>query len=147
MVELAIALPFLILLVLGAVDFGVLMGQSSSLESAARAGAEVGKISPSVSGTNLVSLGLIPSGANTPTVTSVCSCVDGTWPGGTCPPGPFDTPCSTVKNPFVTGTPVDPRWFVYVEVSATQDYNQIVTYAGLGSLPTSMAAQAFTRIQ
>src|SRR5262245_49261174 len=72
-VELAITAPVLVLLVLGVVDYGVLMGSAASLESAARAGTQVAKADPSVTAATLTSLGLFPSGA-TPTVTSVCTC-------------------------------------------------------------------------
>jgi Flp pilus assembly protein TadG len=145
-VELAITAPVLVLLGLGVADYGVLMGSAASLESAARAGAEVAKINPSVTAASLTSLGLFPSGA-TPTVTSVCTCVDNTWPGGaTCPPGPFDTPCAGKTNPFVAGTPVDPRVFEYVQVTGTQNFTPMVSYSKFG-FPPSMTGQAFTRTQ
>src|SRR5947207_11465043 len=112
-VELAITAPVLVLLVLGVADYGVLMGSAASLESAARAGAEVAKVNPSVTAASLTSRGLFPSGA-TPVVNSVCTCVDGTWPRGvTCPPGPLATPCAGKTNPFIAGNPVDPRVFQY----------------------------------
>jgi hypothetical protein len=146
MVEFAIVLPILILLALGAVDFGAVMGQSSSLESAVRAGAEVGKVIPTVTSSTLTGLGLFPSSV-TPTVNTVCTCADGTWPtGATCPPSPLATPCSGKRNPFISGTPLDPRVIQYVQVSANQSYSPIVTYGGLGP-PTSMTSQAFTRTQ
>lgn len=143
-VELAIAAPVLILLALGAADYGVLMGDADSLESAARAGAEVAKANPSVTASTLTSLGLFPSGA-TPTVTSVCTCVDNSWPSGaTCPP--LDTPCAGKTNPFVTGTPVDPRVFEYVQVTAQSSFSPMVSYASFG-FPSSLTGQAFTRTQ
>src|ERR1700730_7252796 len=55
-VELAIAAPVLILLVLGVADYGVLMGDTASLESAARAGAEVAKGHPNFTTADLTSL-------------------------------------------------------------------------------------------
>jgi Flp pilus assembly protein TadG len=144
LVELAIVAPLLVLLVLGVADYGVLMGQSASLESAARAGSEVAKINPSVTAANLTSLGLFPSGA-TPAVASACTCVDGTWPGGaTCPPGPFDTPCTGNINPFTGAT--DPRPVEYVQVTGTRSFNPLFAWAGL-VFPSSLTGTAFTRTQ
>ena len=143
-VELAITAPVLVLLGLGVADYGILMGSAASLESAARAGAEVAKVTPSVTAATLTSLGLFPSGA-TPTVTSVCSCVDNTWPGGAaCPPGPFDTPCTGKQNPFTSAT--DPRVFEYVRVTAMQSFSPMVSYASFG-FPSSLTGEAFTRTQ
>ncbi len=146
-VELAITAPVLVLLVLGVADYGVLMGSAASLESAARAGTEVAKVDPGVTATTLTTLGLFPSGA-TPTVTSVCTCVDGTWPGGaTCPPGPLATPCAGKTNPFIAGNPVDPRVFEYIRVRATQSFSPMVSYASFGSFPSPLTGEAFTRTQ
>jgi hypothetical protein len=118
----------LVVLVLGIADYGLLMADSAALEGATRAGAEVAKAKPSVTGAQLAGLNLFPSGI-TPTVTSVCTCVDNTWPNGTaCPPGPLATPCAGKTNSFVAGNPVDPRVFEYVQVAATQSVNPIVSY-------------------
>jgi Flp pilus assembly protein TadG len=125
-VELAITAPLLVVLVLGVADYGFLMGSSAALEGATRAGAEVAKVSPSVTAAQLTALNLFPSGI-TPTVTSVCTCVDNSAVA-TCPPGPLATPCSGKTNPFITGSPVDPRVFEYVQVRATQTVNPIVSY-------------------
>src|SRR5947207_8986059 len=121
-VEFAITAPILVVLVLGIADYGSLMAYSAALEGATRAGAEVGKANPSGVTPSLLTttLNLFPSGIM-PTVTSVCTCVDNTWPTGpTCPPGPFATPCAPggtpVTNPF-TSLP-DPRVIKYVQVSA-----------------------------
>lgn len=128
LVEFAITAPVLVVLVLGVADYGLLMGDSAALEGATRAGAEVGKAKPSVTASQLTALNLFPSGI-TPTVTSVCTCVDNTWPtGSACPPGPLATPCSGKTNPFIAGSPVDPRVFEYVSVSATQSVSPIVSY-------------------
>ena len=128
LVEFAITAPVLVVLVFGVADYGLLMGDSAALEGATRAGAEVGKAKPSVTASQLTALNLFPSGI-TPTVTSVCTCVDNTWPtGSACPPGPLATPCSGKTNPFIAGSPVDPRVFEYVSVSATQSVSPIVSY-------------------
>jgi Flp pilus assembly protein TadG len=128
-VEFAITAPMLVVLVLGIADYGLLVADSSALEGATRAGAEVGKANPSsVTAAQLAAF--FPSGIM-PTVTSVCTCVDNTWPTGTaCPPGPLAaTPsCAGKTNPFIAGNPVDQRVFEYVQVSATQAVIPIVSY-------------------
>ena len=127
-VEFAITAPMLVVLVMGIADYGLLMGDSAALEGATRAGAEVGKANPSVTAAQLTALNLFPSGI-TPTVTSVCTCVDNTWPtGAACPPGPLATPCSGKTNPFITGSPADARVFEYVNVAATQSVSPFVSY-------------------
>jgi len=94
-VEFAITAPMLVVLVMGIADYGLLMGDSAALEGATRAGAEVGKANPSVTAAQLTALNLFPSGI-TPTVTSVCTCVDNTWPtGAACPPWP---PCNALQR-------------------------------------------------
>jgi Flp pilus assembly protein TadG len=142
--EFAITAPVLFLLVLGVTDYGVLMGDAATLESAARAGAEFAKANPSVTAANLTSLGLFPTGV-TPTVTSVCTCVDNTWPVGTaCPPGPLIDPCAGKTNPFTSVT--DPRVFQYIEVSGTQSFTPMVSFSSFG-FPSSLTGQATTRTQ
>jgi Flp pilus assembly protein TadG len=126
-VEFAITAPMLVVLVLGIADYGLLVADSAALEGAARAGAEVSKANPtSVTAGQLTALNLFPSGI-TPTVTSVCTCVDNTWPvGATCPPGPLATPCLGKTNPFTAAT--DQRVFEYKNVTATQSVSPIVSY-------------------
>src|SRR6266446_5625608 len=95
-VEVAIALPVLITLVLGAVDFGTLMNTAASLRGATRAGAEYAKANwnnPNVDAATVTQqkvcgfLGLTLSGATcapvTPTVTTCSICADNT--NSTCP--------------------------------------------------------------
>jgi Flp pilus assembly protein TadG len=145
-VELAVAISLLAMVAVGVADYGVLMGDADSLESATRAGAEVAKLNPTVSASTLTSLGLFPSGV-TATVTAVCTCVDNSWPSrASCPPGPVDTPCAGKTNPFVTGNLVDPRVFQYVQITATQNFSPMVSYASFG-FPSSLTGQAFTRNQ
>jgi Flp pilus assembly protein TadG len=146
-VEFAITAPVLVLLALRVADYGVLMGDAASLESAARAGAEVAKVNPSVTAATLTSLGLFPSGV-TPVVTPVCTCADNTWPIGTaCPPGPLATPCAGKTNPFIAGNPTDVRVFEYIQVTnQPQSFSPMVSYASFG-FPASLTGQAFTRTQ
>ena len=105
-------------------------GNSASLEGATRAGAEVGKANPSVTGAQLTALNLFPSGI-TPTVTSVCSCVDNT--AVACPTrqrpqthARLPTRATPVTNPY-TNLP-DSRVFKYVNVTAAQTVSPIVSY-------------------
>jgi Flp pilus assembly protein TadG len=143
-VELGIAAPLLVVAVLGAADYSILMGQAASLESAARAGTEIAKANPTVTAANLTSLGLFPPGA-TPAVTNVCTCVDGSWSSGAnCPPGPFDTPCTGVVNPFTGAT--EPRPIEYVRVTANQSFSPLFAWASL-TFPGSLTGQGFTRTQ
>jgi Flp pilus assembly protein TadG len=145
-VEFAITAPVLVVLVLGIADYGLLMGSSASLEGATRAGAEVAKANPSVTPAQLTALNLFPAGI-TPTVTSVCTCVDNSWPNGAaCPPGPLATPCAGKTNPFIALNPVDPRVFEYVNVAATQSVSPIVSY-GTFTSPQSLNVHTNIRTQ
>jgi Flp pilus assembly protein TadG len=151
-VEFAITAPVLVVLVLGVADYGVLMGDAASLESAARAGAEFAKANPSVTAATLTSLGLFPTAA-TPTVTNICTCVDNTWPSGQgCPPELTANPCAGTPNPFIAGT--DERVVQYIQVSVTQSFSPlfaVVNFPGLTpttfGFPSSLSAQATIRIQ
>jgi Flp pilus assembly protein TadG len=143
-VELAITAPVLVVLVLGIADYGLLMGSSSSLEGATRAGAEVARANPGVTAAQLTALNLFPSGI-TPTLTSVCTCIDNTWPTGTaCPPAAGTTPCAGKTNPFITGAPADPRTFEYVQVAATQSVSPIVSY---GTFTSAQSVTVSTTIR
>src|ERR1700737_1726217 len=111
-VELAITAPVLVVLVLGIADYGLLTERASSLEGAARAGAEGARANPNVTPAQLTTF--FPSGV-TPTVSTVCTCVDNTWPvGATCPPGPLATPCTGKTIPLIAGPPGHPGPFQYV---------------------------------
>jgi len=143
-VEFAITAPILVVLVLGIADYGLLMGDSAALEGATRAGAEVGKANPSVTGAQLQALNLFPSGI-TPSVTSVCTCVDNT--AITCPTATTPAnPCATtpVTNPY-TNLP-DSRVLKYVNVTAAQTVNPIVSYATFTSA-TSLNVNTTIRTQ
>jgi Flp pilus assembly protein TadG len=123
-VELAITAPMLVVLVLGIADYGLLMEWASSLEGAARAGAEVARANPNVTSAQLTAF--FPSGI-THTVSTVCTCVDNTSVAA-CPPGPAATSCTGKTNPFIAGSPVDPRIFQYVQVAGTKSVSPIVSY-------------------
>jgi hypothetical protein len=158
-VELAITVSLLALLVLGVADYGALMGSSASLEGATRAGAEYAKVdSTDTTGieTQLCGhLGLTLSSGScspvTPSASRICTCVDGTWPGGppppACPP-PLTgvNPCAAVHNPYLTGNPIDTRVLKYVQVGATQTYSLLLPYASFAPV-SSLTAQTTTRTQ
>ncbi len=151
-VEFAITAPILVVLVLGIADYGLLMADSAALEGATRAGAEVGKANPSVTGAQLTaligSLNLFPSGI-TPTVTSVCSCVDNTAVACPTVTAPLNA-CATanksnpVTNPY-TSLP-DSRVLNYVSVTAAQTVNPIVSY-GTFTSATSLNVNTTIRTQ
>lgn len=141
-VELAITAPVLVVLVLGIADYGLLMEWASSLEGAARAGAEVARANPNVTSTELTAF--FPSGV-TPTVSTVCTCVDNT-PVAACPPVPPATSCTGKTNPFIAGSPADPRIFQYVAVAGSQSVSPIVSY-GTFTSATSVSGNTTIRTQ
>jgi Flp pilus assembly protein TadG len=142
-VELAITAPVLVVLVLAIANYGFLMGTSASLEGAARAGAEVAQVNPSVTAARLKALNIFPTGV-TPTVASVCTCADNTWPTGTACPPTGANPCTTVINPFTSLA--DTRVFEYVKVTAPQTFSPPVPY-GTFTTSTSLNPQTTTRAQ
>ena len=154
-VELAITVSVLALLVLGVSDYGAMMGTSASLEGATRAGAEYAKVQATdTTGIQTqickhLSLTLNSGSCSTvtPSASSICTCVDNTWPiGGTVCPPPLTgvNPCTTVTNPY-TGLP-DTRVLQYVRVGATQTYSLLVPYASFAPV-SSLNAQTTTRSQ
>lgn len=142
-VEFAITAPLLVVLVLGIADYGFLMGTTASLEGAARAGAEVAKANPSVTAAQLTALNLFPTGV-TPTVTSVCTCADNTWPAGAVCPPTSTNPCTTVTNPYTNLT--DTRVLEYVKVTAPKTFTPPVPY-GTFTSSQSLNPQTTTRTQ
>jgi Flp pilus assembly protein TadG len=121
--ETALALPFMILLLVGAVDFGRAFYTAIEVESAAEAGALYGQ-------QNLTNLAGIQAAAqlDAPDVTGLtavatygCECADGTSASVSCAASPT---CSTnVVN--------------YVQVVASVTYQPILKYPGMSSIPLS----------
>ena len=136
-VELAITAPVLVALVLGIADYGLLAEWASTMEGAARAGAEVARVNPSA---NLTAF--FPSEV-TPAVSTICTCVDNTLVAA-CPPGPPATSCTGKTNPFIDGSPVDPRIFQYVQVGGTKSVNPIVSY---GTFTSAISVSGNTTIR
>lgn len=141
-VELAITAPVLVLLVLGIADSGLLMEWASSLEGAARAGAEVARANPNVTSAELTAF--FPSEV-TPSVSTVCTCVDNT-PVAPCPPDPPATSCTGKTNPFIAGSPADPRIFQYVQVGGTKSVSPTFSYGPFTSA-TSVSGNTTIRTQ
>jgi hypothetical protein len=131
-VELAITAPVLVALVLGIADYGLLTEWASTMEGAARAGAEVARANPSVTSGNLTTF--FPSGI-TPSVTPVCTCVDNTSVA-TCPPTQLQTSCNGKTNPFIAGSPPDTRILQYVQVSGSKSVSPIISYGAFNSAQT-----------
>jgi Flp pilus assembly protein TadG len=121
--ETALALPFMILLLVGAVDFGRAFYTAIEVESAAEAGALYGQ-------QNLTNLAGIQAAAKldapdvsglTAVATYGCECADGTSASSSCAASPT---CSTnVVN--------------YVQVVASVTYRPILKYPGISSIPLS----------
>ena len=149
-VEFAITAPLLVLLALGAADYGALTAQSSSLAAYARAGAEYAR-SQVASGNGLPSTSTITSVLNIPSGVAVsfnnsfgtdpyCTCADGTTPNGlpTCP-------SQNSVNPCLAKT--DARVLEYVSVTMTQTVTPIVSYAPLPFSISSLSNTMVVRVQ
>jgi len=149
-VEVAVAAPVLITLVLGAVDFGFLMNTAASLRGATRAGAEYAKANwnnPSVTDATTSTeqhvcgfLGLTLSSGScspvTPTVTDSCVCAyDNT--SVTCPAAGDANPCSAKA---------DTRLLVSVAVTASQSFSPIVSWTKF-AFPSTVSATTTMRTQ
>ena len=151
-VEVAVATPVLITLVLGAVDFGLLMNTAASLRGATRAGAEYAKanwnsnadpatVTQQTQQRVCSFLGLsLPSGSSScspvaPTVTTSCGCADNTTV--TCPTD-GSNPCS--------GKSGDTRLLISVVLGASQNFSPIVSWASF-AFPATVSASTTVRTQ
>jgi Flp pilus assembly protein TadG len=118
-VEFAIAAPLVIVLLLGAVDYGILTNTLAALFGGTRSGAEVAHANPSVTAAQLTALNVFPTNASG-SVSSVCSCTDNTTVA--CPGAGAANPCSANA---------DPRVIKYIDVSATQNFTPLFAIANL----------------
>jgi Flp pilus assembly protein TadG len=142
-VEFAITAPLLVLLALGAADYGATTAQSSSLSAYTRAGAEYAR-SQVASGNGLPSASSIKSLLNIPSGVSVtfsatdpyCTCTDGT--SVTCP-------VQSSANPCVAKT--DARVLEYVSVTMTQSVTPMVSYTPLPFSISSLSNTMVVRVQ
>ena len=103
MVELAVALPFLLLLAIGAVDYGRIHKTTILVANAARAGAQYGAQNTALSGDNAGMISAARNDAGDAALIVVpsrfCKCPDGSSPscsGGLC--GTFGAPEVFVKD-------------------------------------------------
>jgi len=156
-VELSFMMPVLLLLGLGAADYGVLMGSASSLEAATRSVAEYARNYPAcvaggladsncIAGINSLVTTLksnntaISSATFTPSTVQAaaanyCTCTDGSG---------SSVGCSTLT--CSVGSPPDTRVLQYVQIVANQTYTPLVSYAGFfSSFPAT--GQTTIRIQ
>lgn len=142
-VEFAITAPLLVLVALGAADYGALTAQSSSLAAYARAGAEYAR-SQVASGNGLPSASTITSVLNIPSGVSVtfsatdpyCTCANGT--SVTCPSQSSVNPC--VAN-------ADARVLEYLSVTMTQTVTPLVSYTPLPFSISSLSNTMVVRVQ
>jgi Flp pilus assembly protein TadG len=154
-IEFALMTPILVVLVLGAADYGTLMNTSASLRGATRAGAEYAKANwnnPSVTNVTTATeqtvcgfLGLTYSSSSascspvtppvTPGVSTSCTCDDDTSVTP-CPPTGAN-PCASQTNPGV---------LQYVTVTAQQNFNAILSWTSV-VFPTQVSATTTVRTQ
>jgi Flp pilus assembly protein TadG len=141
--EFAILVTLLLMLAVGAIDYGSMVNQQAVLEGATRAGAEYARANPSDANNT-------PAWTNTQTqvtdfaafapppqtaASMVCTCTDNTTV--TCPSAGQPNPCAAKS---------DPTLVEYVSVTATQTFNPVVPW-GSFFFPASLSAGTLTRIQ
>lgn len=136
--EFAIALPLLVLLIVGTADFGLLMNNSTVLEASVRSGAEMVIANPS---TSTLPTSLLPSGATWGTIPAAsCWCPNGT--SVVCPTTlGSSSPCSQTL-----GGITDTRVLQRVGVSATESTGPMFPWSSITSaFPTSLVPNALVR--
>jgi Flp pilus assembly protein TadG len=145
-VEMALVTPVLLVLVFGAVDYGLMFDMQSGLEGATRAGAEYAR----TAFTDTTGIANQVTGADqmfqttiTPQSQTACTCIDGTVVA--CPTPGATNPCATTVNPYTNQT--DPRVLRYVEVKASQNYAALVTWGNIVSASQTLNAGTVARIQ
>ena len=162
-VELAITAPVLVLLALGAADYGAVMGNGASLEGATRAVAEYARNSPecnTATGGGWLANSACASGINNlvstlqSNGTSLASATF-TLPGlGTTPVSAYSTPgnyCTCTDGSAVSCSAsscklADPRVLQYIQITATLTVSPLVSYVKF-TFPGTLNAQTTTRIQ
>ncbi len=119
-VELAVVFPMIVLLVIGAVDYGRVFYTAVTVANAARAGAEYGASSPPTSASDLVGMRTYAqadgNNAGTLTLASARYCE-----------------CSGVANASCTACTGGVAPEVFVEVTAAKTVNMLLPYPGLPS--------------
>jgi Flp pilus assembly protein TadG len=150
LVEFAILVTLLLMLAVGAIDYGSMANQQAMLEAATRAGAEYARANYAndapawtntqnrVTGFAAFSPALNAFSCGTTgdsCIETVCTCTDNTTV--TCPSAGQPNPCAAKS---------DPTLVEYVSVTATQTFNPVVPWASL-FFPASLSAGTLTRIQ
>ncbi len=132
LVELALLLPFLLMLLVGVVDFGRAYYLELEVASAAHAGALYGTQNPTDTANMQTAATLDASEVPgiTATATYGCECSDGTSASASCTATPSCTSPATVVN--------------YVEVDTSAPYTPWLTYPGV-SLPSTLTGSARMR--
>jgi len=171
-VEFAITAPLLVILAIGAADYGAIMNNGSSLEGATRAVAEYARDSSQCAGSGLAS-STCTSGINSLVSTlqtndtslssasfklpnypsfGTTSTVPLPAPSNTTPPCNYCTctdgtvvDCAT--GACSVGTPPDTRVIGYIRIMATLSATPLVSYASLPLPSSALSAQTTTRTQ
>jgi Flp pilus assembly protein TadG len=152
LVEFAILVTLLLMLAIGAIDYGSMMNQQAMLEAATRAGAEYARANnssdaPAWTNTQNRVTGFYPAGyspglkafscgtTGDSCIKTVCSCSDNTTV--TCPSAGQANPCAAKT---------DPTLVEYVSVTAVQTFSPVIPWGSL-FFPASLSASTLTRFQ
>ena len=155
-VEFSLTVPLLVVVALGAADYGTMAVQQAVLEGATRAGAEWARANCTATP--------LTSGCTTGTQSQVCGHLGLTLTSGTCSPAtPVVSPvCTCADGTSVNcssgtcsvGTPPDTRVFKYVSVTATQTFSPLFSVSNFPGpapttffFPSSLTATTVTRFQ
>lgn len=131
-VELGLAMPVLLLLVVGLVDFGRNLYGAAALENAARTGVQYAQLYPGDSVGLVAAVRGAGGVADDATVNWQAYCV--------CPDG---TPIACTSTSTCTGE-LKPLWLI--SVSVTQPFRAIIPFAELG-LPATINGSAIVRVR
>ena len=131
LIEVAIICPICILLLVGAVDFGLGFYTAIEVSSAAQAGASYGIQQPA--DTAGIQAAAKLDASNVPGMTTAvatgCECSDGTWQVAGCASAPTSCGANIVN---------------YVQVTTSATYTSLMKYPGI---PTTFSLQGSARIR
>ncbi len=136
-VELAMLLPLLLLIALGAVDFGRVFYMSVEVANAARAGVQYGAQS-TVTSTDYT--GMVNAAKNDAPDIPALTASASRW----CKCAGSSTAFDCSQNNCLNSNPQVPEVYVQVDTQAT--FNTLVNYPGLPS-PVTLSKQAIMRVQ
>jgi Flp pilus assembly protein TadG len=149
-VEFAITVPLLVVLAIGAADYGAMVAQSSTLAAYARAAAEYAR-GQLVSGSAVSTGATIKSRLSIPAAVTIlfdptsttyvyCTCAD-------TPGTHFSCPALDDLNPCLTGHGSDVRVLQYVSMPVTQSFSPIISYTPLPGFPSTLSNTMVVRVQ